>query len=119
MARATRKTRLAPNRSPSQPDAGMNTARLTRNPMEMPSTRSSGTESSREMVGSVTFTIVVSMIVMNMATTKTTLTVTLGLIWRAVIWLIGHALHLGAAAWRLLFIYAWSIAPGLVSRRHM
>jgi hypothetical protein len=72
------KTRLVPNRSPSQPEAGMNTARLTRNLMATPSTRLSGTESSWERVGSATFAMVVSMIVMNMATTKTTLTVTLG-----------------------------------------
>ena len=54
MARAVRKIRLVPNRSPSQPEAGMNTARMTRNPMDTPSTRLSGTESSREMVGSAT-----------------------------------------------------------------
>jgi hypothetical protein len=80
-------------------------------PMETPSTRSSGTESSREMVGSATFTIVVSMIVMNMATAYTTLTVTLGLIWRAVISLMGLALRPGAVAGRLLLLALGSSRP--------
>ena len=61
----------------------MNTARLTRNPTTTPSTRSSGTDRSREMVRSETFTIVLSMIAMNIATTYTTLTAILGLIGRA------------------------------------
>ena len=65
---AARNTRLVPNRPPSQPDAGMSTARLTRNAVTTPSTRSSGTDRSREMVGSATFT---------------TLTAILGLIRRA------------------------------------
>jgi len=55
-----------------------------------PSTRFSGTDRSREMVGSATFTIVVSMIAMNMATTKTTLTVTLRFIGRV---------SMGQASW--------------------
>ena len=62
----------------------MNTARLTRNAVTTPSTRSSGTDDmSREMVGSATFMIVVSTIAMNIATTYTTLTAILGLIRRA------------------------------------
>ena len=61
----------------------MNTARATRKPTTTPSTRFSGTDRSREMVGSATFTIVVSMIAMNMATTYTTLTTILRLIRRA------------------------------------
>ena len=73
-------TRLPPNRSPSQPDAGMNTARLTRKPMEMLSTAVGVTEKSRPMVGRATLTIVTSMIDMNMAATNTTLTATFWLI---------------------------------------
>ena len=69
-------TRLPPNRSPSQPDAGMNTARLTRKPIEMLSIAVGLTAKSRPIVGSATLTIVTSMIDMNMAATKTTLTAT-------------------------------------------
>ncbi len=74
IAIAVSSTRLPPNRSPSQPDAGMNTARLTRNAMEMLSTAVGLTEKSRPMVGRATFTIVTSMMLMNMAATKTMLT---------------------------------------------
>ena len=77
---ATSMMRLPPNRSPSQPDAGMNTARLTRKPIEMLSTASGVTWKSRPIVGSATLTIVTSMIEMNMAATKTTLTATFWLI---------------------------------------
>ena len=73
-------TRLPPNRSPSQPDAGMNTARLTRNAIEMLSIAVGVTAKSRPMVGKATLTIVTSMIDMNMAATKTTLTATFWLI---------------------------------------
>jgi hypothetical protein len=38
MTSAVISTRLPPKRSPSQPDAGMNTARLTKNAIETPST---------------------------------------------------------------------------------
>ena len=76
---AVSSTRLPPNRSPSHPDAGMNTARLTRKAMETLSTAVGLTEKSRPMVGSATFTIVVSMMDMNMAATKTTLTATFSL----------------------------------------
>jgi hypothetical protein len=75
-AMAVSSTRLPPNRSPSQPDAGINTARLTRKAIETLSTDVGLTEKSRPMVGSATFTIVVSMMLMNMAATKTTLTAT-------------------------------------------
>ena len=77
---AASSTRLPPRRSPSQPEAGMNTARLTRNPIEMLSTAVGLTPKSRPMVGSATLTIVTSMIDMNMAATKTTLTATFWLI---------------------------------------
>ena len=73
---ADNSTRLPPNLSPSQPDAGMNTARLTRNEIEMLSTASGLTPKSRPIVGRATFTIVTSMIDMNIAATKTTLTAT-------------------------------------------
>ena len=73
---AVSRTRLPPKRSPSQPDAGMNTARLTRKAIEMLSTAVALTSKSRPMVGSATLTIVTSMIDMNMAATKTTLTAT-------------------------------------------
>jgi hypothetical protein len=76
---ATSRTRLPPKRSPSQPDAGMNTARLTRKPMEMLSTAVGVTAKSRPMVGRATLTIVTSMMLMNMAATKTMLTATFSL----------------------------------------
>jgi len=76
---AVSSTRLPPNRSPSQPDAGMNTARLTRKAMETLSTAVGLTEKSRPMVGRATLTMVVSMMDMNMAATKTTLTATFSL----------------------------------------
>ena len=69
-------TRLPPNLSPSQPEAGMKTARLTRNPIEMLSMAVGETAKSRPIVGRATLTIVTSMIDMNMAATKTTLTAT-------------------------------------------
>ena len=77
---AVSRIRLPPNRSPSQPDAGMNTARLTRKAIEMLSTAVGLTPNSRPIVGSATLTIVTSMIDMNMAATKTTLTATFWLI---------------------------------------
>ncbi len=77
---AVSSTRLPPKRSPSQPEAGMNTARLTRNAMEMLSTAVGLTENSRPMVGRATLTIVTSMMLMNIAATKTTLTATFWLI---------------------------------------
>ncbi|MGD0605636.1 MAG: hypothetical protein ABSA53_18810 [Streptosporangiaceae bacterium] len=73
---AASRTRLPPNRSPSQPDAGMNTARLTRKAIEMLSTEVALTLKSRPMVGSATLTIVVSRMDMNIAATKTTPTAT-------------------------------------------
>ncbi len=68
---AVRSTRLPPKRSPSHPDAGMKTARLTRYAMTTPSTAVGGMLKSRPMVGSATFTIVMSMMFMNMADTNT------------------------------------------------
>src|SRR5581483_6331773 len=65
-------TRLAPKRSPSQPDVGMNTARLTRKPITTVSTDSGREWKSRPIVGRATLMIVVSMIAMNMALTYTT-----------------------------------------------
>src|SRR5262249_26689424 len=70
------RTRLPPKRSPSHPEAGMNTARLTRKAIEMLLTAVGVTPKSRPMVGSATLTIVASMIDMNMAATNTTLTAT-------------------------------------------
>ena len=69
---------LAPNRSPNHPDAGMNVARLTRKAIEMVPTAVGVTRNSRPMVGRATLTMVASMIDMNMAATKTTLTATFG-----------------------------------------
>ena len=65
-------TRFPPKRSPSQPEAGMKTARLTRYAITIPSTAVGGMWKSRPMVGSATLTIVMSMMFMNMAETKTT-----------------------------------------------
>src|SRR5262249_38250673 len=73
-------TRLPPYRSPSQPDAGMVTARLTRKAIEMPSTAVALTPKSRPMVGRATLTIVASRVVMNIAATKTAPTATFWLI---------------------------------------
>ncbi len=86
MTTAVISTRLPPKRSPSHPDAGMNTARLTRNEIEMPSTAVGLTWKSRPIDGSATLTIDVSMIEMNIAATKTTLTATFWLMraWRSV-----------------------------------
>ncbi len=62
-------TFFPPKRSPSQPEVGMKTARLTRKAMTTVSTASERTWNSRPRVGSATLTIVVSMIAMNMAAT--------------------------------------------------
>src|SRR5512142_2237765 len=70
-AMAVSRTRFPPYRSPSQPDAGMQMARLTRNAMAMPSTAVALTPKSRPMVGSATLTIVASRMLMNIAATKT------------------------------------------------
>ena len=67
---------MPPNRSPSQPDAGMNTARLTRNEIDTASTPAGLTPRSWPMVGSATLTMVTSMMLMNIAATNTTLTAT-------------------------------------------
>src|SRR5690242_10574215 len=79
-AMAVSRTRFPPYLSPSQPDAGMQMARLTRNAMEMPSTAVALTPKSRPMVGSATLTIVASRMDMNIAATKTTPTATFWLI---------------------------------------
>ncbi len=73
---ATDSTRLPPNRSPSQPDAEMNTARLTRKQIATLATDVAGIWKLRPIVGSATLTIVESMTVMNIAATCTTLTAT-------------------------------------------
>ncbi len=65
------RTRFPPKRSPSQPEAGMNTARLTRYAMTIPSTAVGAMWKSRPIVGRATFTMVMSMMFMNMAETKT------------------------------------------------
>ena len=57
----------------------MNTARLTRKPTTTPSMLPRGTENSRDEVGRATFTIVVSVIAINIASTNTALTVIFGL----------------------------------------
>ena len=75
-AMAASSTRLPPSRSPSQPEAGMNTARLTRKAIEMESTAVALTPKSRPMVGRATLTIVASIMLMNMAATNTTPTAT-------------------------------------------
>ena len=58
MARAKRKTRLYPKRSPNQPDAGMKTARLTRYPTITPSIEAELTLNWRASVGNATLTTV-------------------------------------------------------------
>ena len=75
----TTKTSRAPSRSPSQPATGIATATATRNPMLMVAVASTGTPSSSAMVGSATLTTVASMMLMNIATTKTSATAFLGL----------------------------------------
>src|SRR5450755_2183827 len=50
-------------------DAGMNTARLTRKAIEIPSTAVGATRKSRPIDGSATLTIEVSMMLMNIAAT--------------------------------------------------
>ena len=69
MNMAVSSTRRGPKRSPSQPDAGMNTARLTRNPITTVSSAVELTWKSRPRVGRATLTIVVSRIAINMAAT--------------------------------------------------
>src|SRR3954469_23780964 len=67
MARAKRKTRLYPKRSPNQPDAGMKTARLTRYPTITPSIEAELTWNWRASVGNATLTTVESMEFINIA----------------------------------------------------
>ena len=64
----------------------MNTARLTRKAIEMLSTAVGPTLKSRPMVGSATFTMVASMMLMNMAATKTTPITTFWLIRAPTAW---------------------------------
>ena len=75
-AMAVSSTRLPPKRSPSQPEAGIATARATRKAIEMLSTAVGLTPKSRPMVGRATLTIVASMMVMNIAATNTVPTAT-------------------------------------------
>jgi len=81
---AARNTSRAPNRSPSQPATGIATATATRNPMLTVAVSSTGTPRSAAMVGSATLTTVASMIVMNIAATKTVATAACGLIRTAI-----------------------------------
>ena len=69
---ATSSTRLAPTRSLNHPEAGMDTARLTRKATTTTSTLVARTWKSRASVGTATLTMVVSMMAMNIAMTKTT-----------------------------------------------
>ena len=78
MTMAVSRIRLVPKRSPSQPDAGMVTARLTRKATTTASTPAGRTWNCRPSVGRATFTMVMSMMAMNIADTKTTLTLILG-----------------------------------------
>ena len=80
MARSS--IRFMPKRSPSQPAAGMKTARLTRKPIATESREAVCSWNWRPMLGSATLTMVMSMMVMNMAATKTTLT--------AIFWLMAN-----------------------------
>ena len=68
-ATAVSSVRLPPKRSPSQPEAGTNTARLTRYEIETLSTDAVGTRNARPIVGSATFTMVVSMVLRKIAAT--------------------------------------------------
>jgi hypothetical protein len=107
---AVSRTRLPPYRSPSQPDAGMLIARLTRKAMAMPSTAVALTLKSRPMVGRATLTIVASRMLMNIAPTKTVPTATFWLI-RGLTVFLSPRLHpaCGAASWLFL--------PGYKGRR--
>src|SRR4051794_29713961 len=71
---AVSRTRLPPYRSPSHPDAGMKTAKLTRYEIEIVPTDVDGIENARPMAGSVTLTMVVSIVLRKIAATYTTLT---------------------------------------------
>src|SRR6516162_9208779 len=73
---AVSNTLLPPKRSPSQPEAGMNTARLTRYAMTTPSTAVGAMPKSRPIVGRATLTMVMSMMFMNIADTNTAPTTT-------------------------------------------
>lgn len=74
-----RKTRRVPKRSPSQPDAGMTTARDTRYAEATAPVLEIDAPNWRPIVGIAVLTIVVSRMFMNIAATKTAATVTLGL----------------------------------------
>src|SRR6478609_3282845 len=76
----SRNTSRAPNRSPSHPATGIATATATRKPMFTVAVSSTGTPKSAAMVGNATLTTVASMMLMNMAATKTVATAVLGLI---------------------------------------
>src|SRR5579875_1171622 len=64
-------TLLAPNRSPTHPDAGIATASATRYAVATPLTDAAGTAKYRLSVGSATFTTVASMMFRNIAATYT------------------------------------------------
>jgi hypothetical protein len=69
IASAIKKIRLVPKRSPSQPDAGMNAARLTRYPMTTASVATAGTLNSLPRVASATMTIVESRVFISIDAT--------------------------------------------------
>jgi hypothetical protein len=69
IATAVSRVRLPPNRSPSHPDAGTKTARLTRYEIDTASTAVGLTENARPMVGRATLTMVVSIVLRKMAAT--------------------------------------------------
>src|SRR5256885_13730697 len=77
-ARASRKIRFVPQRSPNQPETGMTVAMLMRYTTTTGSTEVAGTANCLASAGSATVTMVLSRIAMNMAETKTIQTLTLG-----------------------------------------
>ena len=79
MAMANSSTRFEPEPVAQPAEAGMKTARLTRYPIATASSESGRTWNWRPMVGRATLTMVMSMMFMNMAATKTTLTLIFGL----------------------------------------
>ena len=73
---AASSTLRPPNRSPTQPDAGIATASVTRYAVTTPLTEPIGTAKYLLSVGSATLTTVASMMFMNIAATNTALTTT-------------------------------------------
>ena len=77
MPSAKRKTRLAPMRSPTHPDAGIQTARLRRYPVTTHSRPVSVEPNFLPIVGNATLTMVTSSTSMNTPTTNVTATILL------------------------------------------